>query len=259
MNFACGGNGATLQDRSRPESTFLSEIAFNHPFHGVGPMGVRCAKNLVKNMQVYTEFFNIVFDGCQSKIDEMDLVSVDEDVVARQVPMGHGLAVKSPHASTDSMERCPNVAFLLAFGVENFDERDAFQVLDDELPSLVIQIPNGRDGKAGFPRTYQQACFAHHATDAKTVVEVWMAPRTGAPLFTYSGLTEPNPLPNLRLRSQVQALGGLEDHGTTHAWGFLKLQPYPFIEKGLMRGTVESHEHFPPHVFGQLHGHLAVG
>ena len=232
MNFTCAGNGAALQDRSGAEFTFFSEVALNHPFHGAGPMRVGCAEDFVENMQVDAEFFNIVLDGGESEIDEVDLVPVDEDVVARQVSMGHGFTVKASHASTNPMERCSNITFFRSFGVEDFDERGTFQVLDDELPSLVIQIPHRRYGKAGFPRTNQQTCFAHHATNAKTVIEVGMTPRTWPSLFTDSGLTEPHPLPNLRLGPQVKALGRLEDHGTTQAWDFLKLQPHPFIEKG---------------------------
>ncbi len=250
MDFAGAGDGTALQNRCWSQCRFGSKVAFNHPIHGVRPVGVRRAKNLIEDVKVNSEFLHIVFDGSEAEVDEVDGFTVDEQVVAGQVAVGHGLPVKAANACADALQRVPNGAFLRFWCVENVDEGCAFKVLNDELASFVIQIPYSRHGQARFPGANQEASFAHHAPNAQAVVKVGVTPRTGAALFPDGGLPEPHALPNLSLCPEVKAFGGREDHAVTQAPAFFKLQPHPFLEKGLVRGQVEAHEHHPPHVHG---------
>ena len=203
MDFAGGGDGTALQNRCWAQFRLGSKVAFDHPIHGVRPVGVRCAKNLIEDVKVNPEFLHIVFDGSEAEVDEVDGFTVDEQVVAGQVAVGHGLPVKAANACANALQRGPNGAFLRLGCVENLDEWCAFKVLNDELTSFVIQIPDSRHGQARFPGANQEASFAHHAANAQAVVKVGVTPRTGAALFPDGGLPEPHTLPNLCLCPEV--------------------------------------------------------
>ena len=57
--------------------------------------------------------------------------------------------------------------------VEHVDERSAVQMFDDELATLVIQIPHRWDGESCFSSADQEARFADHSANAKAMVKVW--------------------------------------------------------------------------------------
>ena len=130
------------------------------------------------------------------------------------------------------------LGFLFGGGsiVEDFNERSSAEVFNDELSAFVIKVPYGWYGKTRFSSSNQQPCLTDHSTNAKPVVEVWVAPRPRASLFSDSRSSEPLPFPNFSLSAEVQALVGVEDHAPLTKAFFLNVHAYPFLQKGLSLG-----------------------
>ena len=82
VNFTSGWNGPALQHRCRSEFLLCGEITVQHPVDGTFPVRVRSAKNFIENVKVDAKPFNIVFNRGQSKIDEVNRLALDENVVA---------------------------------------------------------------------------------------------------------------------------------------------------------------------------------
>lgn len=81
MDFRSRRHSTSLQHWSRTEFLFGSEVPFNHPVNGPFPLWVRGAENLVQHMQVNSKSLNVVLDGSESKIDEVDAFIFDQNVI----------------------------------------------------------------------------------------------------------------------------------------------------------------------------------
>tara|TARA_B100001769_G_C21756606_1_gene414168 strand:+ start:60 stop:512 length:453 start_codon:yes stop_codon:yes gene_type:complete len=147
-----------------------------------------------------------------------------------------GDTVESSDGSPNSVENRPHLFFGGRSIVEDFDEGSPSKVLNDELSAFVIKVPYGWYGKTRFSSSNQQPCLTDHSTNAKPMVEVWVAPRPRASLFSDSWSSEPLPLPNFSLSAEVQALVGVEDHASLTKAFFLNVHAYPFLQKGLSIG-----------------------
>lgn len=222
-----------MEDGCRTQFLLCGEVPFDDPVNGSFPLWVGCAKDFIEHVQVNSEPLDIVFDGSQAKIDQMNVFTFDQNVVAGQISVGRGHAMEPPYRPSNPIKG--GFSLLLSRGriVQHFDERSPAEVFNDELTAFVIQIPNGWNGEACFSGPNQQSCFAYHATNAQTVIEVWMTPRAWASLFSYGRPSKPVPAPDLGFCAEVQPLLGREDHASLNKRFFLNIHaPKRCFKKG---------------------------
>ena len=82
MDLRSRRHGASLKYGSWTEFFFGSEVPFNHPVNGPFPLWVRGAENLVQHVLVNSKSLNIVLDGGETEIDEVDSFAFDQNVIA---------------------------------------------------------------------------------------------------------------------------------------------------------------------------------
>ena len=75
-------DGTALEYRRWSEVVLGSEVALNHPINGALPLRVRCSEDLVKDVQINTEALDVVLHRSETKVDQVNDFSFDEDVVA---------------------------------------------------------------------------------------------------------------------------------------------------------------------------------
>tara|TARA_Y100000992_G_scaffold257914_1_gene191888 strand:+ start:1182 stop:1745 length:564 start_codon:yes stop_codon:yes gene_type:complete len=187
-------------------------------------------------MQVDSKPLNIVLDGGETKIDQVNDFPFDEDIVARQITVRCSDSVKPSYGGPNPMQ---DGLHLFSGGgsiVENFDEWSSAKVFDDELSTFVIEVPNRGYRKARFSSSNKQPCLTDHPSNTQPVIEVWVAPRSWSSLLTDGWLSKPFPSPNFSLSAEVQALVGFEDHAPLTKAFFLNVHAHPFLQKGLMFG-----------------------
>lgn len=236
MNFVGRRDGSSLQNRGWTQLFLSGQVSFNHPIDGICPVGMGGSKDFIEDVKVNAKALNVVLDGSQTEIDEVHLLCFDENVVARQIAVGHRFSVKASDTFSDPVEDATDGAFLSRFVVEDIDERCSCEMLNDELATFVIQVPYGRNRESGFSSPNEQSGLADHPTNTQTVVQIRVAPRPGASLFPNGWLAKPGSFPHFRLCAEVQTLKGCEDHATTNKGFFLKIHLHPFLEKGLVVG-----------------------
>ena len=82
MDFRSRRHSTSLKYGSWTEFLFGSEITFDHPVNGPFPLWVRGAENLVQHVQVNSESLNVVLDGGETEIDEVDPFAFNQNVIA---------------------------------------------------------------------------------------------------------------------------------------------------------------------------------
>ena len=82
LNLTSRRNGSALECGGRAKRIFGFHVAVHDPSDGAFPLGVRGSENFIKHVQINAEPLDVVFDGGQSEIDEVNLFPLNEDVVA---------------------------------------------------------------------------------------------------------------------------------------------------------------------------------
>ena len=72
MDFRSRRHSTSLKYGSWAEFLFGRKVAFNHPVDGPFPLWVRGAENLVQHVQVNSKSLNVVLNGGETEIDEVD-------------------------------------------------------------------------------------------------------------------------------------------------------------------------------------------
>ena len=232
VHLVRSGNGSTLEDRDGPQCLVRLDVALNGAIDRSLPVGVRGAEDFIEDMEVNAVAFHIVFDGGEAKIDQMNLFAVHQDVVGREVTVRYGPSVELADFRTNTAEEMFHGFSSGGRVVQHLDQRPAGNVPNDEPARGQVHVENGWDGHPAFSQTDQQPCFADHASNAQTVVEVRVSPSACPSLLAHGRLVKPLAGPHLGFRPQMQTLFGGEDHGLRTFLGFSNFTPHPFIEKG---------------------------
>ena len=81
MDFPGRGNRSTLKHRGGATLRFRFEVALNHPINGALPLWVRCTENFIEHVEVNAKSLNIVFNGSEAEVDQVNLLTFDQNVV----------------------------------------------------------------------------------------------------------------------------------------------------------------------------------
>ena len=149
-------------------------------------------------------------------------------------------SVQPANGTTNPLQQGLGTFFLKHGVVEQFNERATVEKFNDELATLVVQIPHRRYGKPGLSCAYQQPRLADHAPDTQAVVKVRVSPRTRPPLFANSRFSKPVAFPDLGLRSEVESFDWIEDHAQHTMVFFLKIHAQTPFEKGCRFRTIRD-------------------
>ena len=237
VHFVRSGNGSAFEDRDGPQGVVRLNVALHGALDRSLPVGVRGAEDFIKDMEVNAVAFHVVFYGRQSKIDQMHVFAVNQDVVRREITVRHGPPVELADFGTDTAKEGFHGFSGGRWVVQHLDQGPAGNEPNDQPTGGQVHVKDGRDGHPVFSQTDQQSCFADHAPNAQAVVEVGVSPGASPSLFAHGRLVKPLARPHLGFRPQMQALCGGEDHGLRTFLGFSNFTPHPFIEKGSACGV----------------------
>ena len=132
-------------------------------------------------------------------------------------------SVQPANGTANPLQQSLGALFVKKGVVEQFNEWAAAEKFNDELATLVVQIPHRRYGKPGLSRAYQQPRLADHAPYPQAVVKVRVSPRPRPPLFANGRLSKPVALPDLGLGPEVEPFDWIEDHAQHTMVFFLKI------------------------------------
>jgi len=231
-------NRTSLQHGDRPQGSIGLEVPFDGPVDRALPVGVRGAENFIEHMEVDAVALHIVFDGSQPEVDEVHLLTVDQDVVGGKVAVRHGPPVELADFCTDAAKEAFHAFLRGRWVVEHLNQGSTGDMPNDQSAGGQIHVENRGNGHPVLSQTDEQPCFADHPSNAQPVIEVWVAPSTCPPLFAHGRPAKPLAGPHLGFSPQMQALFGDEDHELpTFPW-FSNFTAHPFIEKGSACGQV---------------------
>lgn len=230
-------NCSSFEDRDGPQCLVRLDVALNGTINRSLPVRVRGAEDFIEDMEVNAVALHIVFNGRETKIDQVHVFAVHQDVVGREITVRHGPPVELADFRTDTAKEGFHGLSSGRWVVQHLDQGPAGKVPNDQPTRRQVHVKDGRDGHPVFSQANQQPCFANHASNPQAVVEVGMPPSACSSLLAYGRLVKPLARPHLGFSTQMQALFGGEAHGLRTFPGFSKFTPHPFIEKGSACGA----------------------
>ena len=81
VNLSSRRDCSTLQHRCGPERLLGCHVSGHHPVDRTFPLRMRGTQNFIQDVKVNAKPFNIVFHRGKTKIDEMNVLAVDQNVV----------------------------------------------------------------------------------------------------------------------------------------------------------------------------------
>ncbi len=83
VDFPCGGHRSTLKHWGGTKPLFGLKVAFNHPIDSARPLRMGGTEDLVEHVEVDAKAFDVVLDGSETEVDEVNAILLDQNVVAR--------------------------------------------------------------------------------------------------------------------------------------------------------------------------------
>ena len=136
VDLFCSWNRTALKHGRWPQFSLSFHVSLQHPIDSALPLGMGSAKNFIKNMQINTKTFHVVFDGCQTEINQVNMVAVDQNVVAREISVRQCLPVQPTYGAPNTLQDAFDILFADLRRIEYLDQWLTGEQFNDELAKL---------------------------------------------------------------------------------------------------------------------------